>query len=877
MILKDQRKKKTIKNSNIFKFLIAYFFVSILIISSIIILFLNTAFWDNKKKELLERIHLNGVYNYKYIPEIVYLVFTNFGTKIETVNINLSQKNRLILEKNRKDKLINNEINFVSTKAELTDELGKNYSTDIRLKGDRTIHYKNILNSSYKLNLDKNNFYDGMKSFSIQKPRIRNYINEWIFHELSEELNLVRLKYNFINLKINGEKMGLYVIEEGFSNNLIERNSRRAGPIFGLHEDFPYNTFKEAKLDPYQKNYWSRPENIDLFNIARNKVEDFKKRNKPINEILDIKKWADYFALCDLLYTHHGYAAKSVKFYYNPISGLIEPIPFDGHKMPGYNYSKVIENVYNKRTVYDRVFLPNKWFVNFFFTEQNEFNDAFFKEYLKSLEKITNKNFINNFFKERKKYIKKINAKIYLDSFVLDYPTTRTDGIGIYYFDINEIYNRAEFLKLKFLPVLKDLFIEDKGDYISVLNKQYINQRLKIKSMRCKKISEQNSEGKEYFINYFLNYGETKIVKPSSEDLNDQLFCTSIKFADQLNDEIYEKDIELSLKSKKTTINETDFLKYFYKKDKDLFLRDNVTIIDKNLYIPPSYRLVLTKGQKIKIIKNAFIFSESSIVAKGNKENRILISGEENDFGGGIIIKNSDENVLSYVDFKYLKGLDFHQMEEPNFNPSYRIYGSINFYNSNVQIDNTYFSNIKSEDALNIMNSNFEIKDSLYENIQSDAIDIDFGKGIILNSNFNNVMNDAIDLSGSDIVLDNIKTNSVGDKSISSGENSKSIMKNIKINKSFIGIANKDGSNVEIDQIEINDVEIPFAAYIKKPSYKDSVMNITNVKILNTKIKYLISNNQTLIIDKKKKRKNLTNKKILSIIYQGRKDLLNTI
>ena len=54
-------------------------------------------------------------------------------------------------------------------------------------------------------------------------------------------------------------------------------------------------------------------------------------------------------------------------------------------------------------------------------------------------------------------------------------------------------------------------------------------------------------------------------------------------------------------------------------------------------------------------------------------------------------------------------------------------------------------------------------------------------------------------------------------------------------------------------------------------------MNITNVKILNTKIKYLISNNQTLIIDKKKKRKNLTNKKILSIIYQGRKDLLNTI
>ena len=46
-----------------------------------------------------------------------------------------------------------------------------------------------------------------MKSFSIQKPRIRNYINEWIFHELSGELNLVKLKYDFIDLKIKFVKI----------------------------------------------------------------------------------------------------------------------------------------------------------------------------------------------------------------------------------------------------------------------------------------------------------------------------------------------------------------------------------------------------------------------------------------------------------------------------------------------------------------------------------------------------------------------------------------------------------------------------------------------------------------------------------------------
>lgn len=877
MILKNVRKTKIIKYSNLYKILIAYFFASILIASSLVLLFFNTAFWENKKTEIFERIHLNGVYNYKYIPQIIYLVLTNLTSKIETININISQKNKLILEKNRNDKILNNDVNFVSAKAKLTDESGRNYSTDIRLKGDRPIHFKSFINSSYRLNLDKDNFYDGMKSFSIQKPRIRNYINEWIFHELSEELGLVKLKYNFVNLKINGEKIGLYAIEEGFSNNLIERNSRRAGPIFGLHEDFTYNSFEEAKLDPYQKNYWSRPENIDLFTAAKNKLLDFQKKNKPINEILDIKKWADYLAICDLLYTHHGYAAKSVKFYYNPISGLIEPIPFDGHKMPGYNYSKVIDKVYNKRTVYDRTFLPNKWFVNFFFTNENKFNDLFYKEYLKSLEKITNKDYLDNFFKKRKKFIRRINAKIYLDSFVLDYPTTRADGIGIYYFDLNEIYNRAEFLKLRFLPILNDFFIEDKGNYISVINHEYINQRLKITSLKCKGISEENSESKEFPINYFVKYGEMKIEKPISKDPSKELICTSLNFTDQLNYKIYSKDIELGFKSKNIIIDKKDFLKYFVKKEKDLYLKNNITIIDKNLHIPASYRLIITAGQHIKLIKNAFIFSESSIIAKGDEKNKILISGEKNDYGGGVIIKNSDKNVLSFVDFKYLKGLDFYHSEEPNFNPNYKIYGSINFYNSSVQIDNVYFSEIMSEDALNIMNSNFEIKNSLYENIDSDAIDIDFGKGIIKDSNFNNILNDAIDLSGSDIVLDNIKTNNVGDKSISSGENSKSIVKNIKIYNSFIGIANKDGSILEIDNIEIDNVVIPFAAYIKKPSYKDSLMNINNVKILNTKIQYLISNNQTLIIDKKKKRKNLKNKKILSIIYEGRKNLLNEI
>ena len=84
MILKDKKKEKIIKYPNLFKILTVYFFSTILIMMLIIALFFNTAYWHNNKNEFLKRIHLNGVYNYKYIPQISFLVLTNFTGKIET-------------------------------------------------------------------------------------------------------------------------------------------------------------------------------------------------------------------------------------------------------------------------------------------------------------------------------------------------------------------------------------------------------------------------------------------------------------------------------------------------------------------------------------------------------------------------------------------------------------------------------------------------------------------------------------------------------------------------------------------------------------------------------------------------------------------------
>ena len=49
-----------------------------------------------------------------------------------------------------------------------------------------------------------------------------------------------------------------------------------------------------------------------------------------------------------------------------------------------------------------------------------------------------------------------------------------------------------------------------------------------------------------------------------------------------------------------------------------------------------------------------------------------------------------------------------------NLNSEFLIMGSINFHQTNVEINNVDFENIFSEDAINIIRSNFKINNSNY-------------------------------------------------------------------------------------------------------------------------------------------------------------------
>jgi len=178
----------------------------------------------------------------------------------------------------------------------------------------------------------------------------------------------------------------------------------------------------------------------------------------------------------------------------------------------------------------------------------------------------------------------------------------------------------------------------------------------------------------------------------------------------------------------------------------------------------------------------------------------------------------------------------------------------------NTIVDNIILNseNSNCEDAINFINASGNIKEIKIKNAFSDGLDIDFSDLDISLVEVENAGNDCSDFSFGNYDIKKFKLSNCGDKSISAGE--KSLLKAgiVSVEKSNIGIASKDSSEVFINEILLNKVQTCLAAYnkkqeflgglidIKKISCKD-YMNYTDVDQMS-KIKTLNNNLQTNLL-----------------------------
>jgi hypothetical protein len=643
------------------------------------------------------------------ILKLISLKYLFIKNNFDNVVININQKNLYNLELQRKNK-----INRSSQKVEnfSTAQLNKdkkNYPIKLRVKGDRVLHWYDKDQTSYKIDLKGENRIWGLEEFSVQKPITRNYIYESIFHKLLKFNELISLKYFFINLSINDTDQGIYAVEEGFSKELIERNKKRNGPIFGLNEmkstDYPL-----IEYDLYSKEFWlsNHPE---LTEIALSKLNNLKSKKTTVNKIFDLEKWAKFFAVIDLSHMLHGSLSKSVKLYYNPVTAKFEPIGFDGHYNPNlFNDFLILDflDQNNKNCAY--ICTDREWYLSFLKNNDGSNNKEFIDLYINALRKLSSKTFLNNFIKKHYEEINNQNSQLLSEMPKKDLNFYK--GIGYYKFNKNFLSERSEYIlsRLQVFDYAKNL--KDSFNYVSPKNIDLLkNENIKYLNnqyyLTKDLILENNyflSKNKKLNINEGINLIFKKDVSLVSEG---SIFFNGTK-EKPINVRGVNNMGSLVFLNNYYKFQNVTFSNLSYPKNKSKILYGGVNIINSNVDMAD---IIIEKSNSEDAIN--IISSKSNIKNLQMKE--IVADGIDIDFGylnfKNLICKNVLNDCLD-VSGANIQGKYFDAADIGDKGISFGE-GSIgNIYNTNF-VNNKLAIAVKDGSKLSL--SNYNLKNNLYD------------------------------------------------------------------------------------------------------------------------------------------------------------------
>ena len=312
----------------------------------------------------------------------------------------------------------------------------KTRNIQVRLKGVFSDHWSDSKQWSFKVKIknDSNPIY-GIKRFALQPPKTTSYMYEWLFMKALEKEQLFSLGAKLIDLKINENDVGSYMLIGQISDDLILKNKKKISPIIGfdselwikeqiqsqeLHskgvvkkENGTEDVYYRVKINPIQ--FKKTNENLNDLKQAINILESFRQGKLKTSEAFNTDHLAKIMAIRALLGSYQ-FDWLDTKFYYNKDTNLLEPISKEIHVDLNHNY-KVHYPTWWIDSYVDRPDYEKKrdFFIHDLFKDKE-----FYEKYLIQLNKYTNNNFIKNLIKENKKEFNK-----YLKILKMNYPTKK--------------------------------------------------------------------------------------------------------------------------------------------------------------------------------------------------------------------------------------------------------------------------------------------------------------------------------------------------------------------------------------------------------------------------------------------------------------------
>ncbi|MFC1566334.1 right-handed parallel beta-helix repeat-containing protein [bacterium] len=811
---------------------------------------------------------------------------------IEKININVDFQSWEKIKKRRLDAMGTNLYASGKDYVPVTvQHKGKTVKAEMRLKGDQGDHRDDPKKWSFRINVKKGKTLFHMRNFSIQHPKVRGYQYEAVLSYACTLFDVLRLRYFFIDVSINGESIGIMALEEHFSKELLESQGRKEGVIFKFYEnDFWKAVLKfgwVGKDETIPTSMYLNGLNVPIRAYKSKKIAKSKALSKQkeigiglirsvmqgrlkASEVFDIDKTAAYLALLTFFEANHTIMSINLRFYLNPITLKLEPIVFDFNgqiklALASATVSRNLEivslmlqdnKIYNRFKEY--IFQLNSEMLNI---EENSFLLQIQKKEREYLKILRQEFFAlpEMYFKGMKNYLQKNINKIMTDRYFLK-PELRERTMS----------KAAKYKDNVKLPAIVYAYIlkEDNSSYLEFSN--ILSEKIIIKSLNIKingiekKTSEILTKSLPISLPPTFTIKAPNLVRMglSNIKLDDKVEISGIAspVSQHINYEFqalhYFPTLEkhpIASESLEKLLNENVFLQLSVDTENELVIKKGKWEIKDMIIFPEGMSIKIESGTILKFRKDAGFIIYGNLYCKGKKKNPIIlesITSSKDDSWKGIAVINA--NYYSSGQKSLLKNVIIKNTNFPRYN-GWEITGAVTFYKSDVDLQNVTFDRTIAEDALNIANSKFNMDSVEIKKSKSDAFDSDFSEGLIKDCLFKDIGGDAVDFSGSDVKVKDCKFTNIHDKAISAGEGTVLNVENVHADKVGTGVASKDGSTTYLKNGIFENVEHSvLMAYMKKPEYGGGKIIAGDITFQDSKNAIVAQKRSRIILDSKR-------------------------
>ncbi len=752
--------------------------------------------------------------------------------------------------------------------ALLTVDNTTRVKTHIRLKGDFADHLTTD-QFSLRVKLRGDSAILGMRRFSIQRPQTRGGIGEPMLLEQMRTEGVLAPRYFFAHVLFNDLDMGLMAVEEHFSKELLESQNRREGVIVSIDEQLMWRqrrvNYRNASILIRQANSSSDSEvsastdrptplqmnltHLNSYNahftvFQQNKVwksdvlrHDYRNALGLLrgyregwlapDEVFDMQLLGKYHAILNLWNATHGIIDHNLRFYFNPVSRLFEPVAFD-----------------NDAPVDGGDPTSNRRFAPFY---QAWTSTHFVQSYMDSLRELDRQwkdGTLPRVLREKQSRIVQqtgrnsaLGTRVDFDAMRrrLDFLLANEPRVGG--LTRPSKWHRVRLVDAPRLDSVASAMWVDNGDasYLEIVNLVPLDVRLERIWMQLKSgggdreieidVDARNLQKEPFYDS------RTRIPVTGPMAMPDAQVFVELH-SPQLAQNFVVEAIRYFPPFKQrhaAAQSESAFLALFefIEPEKDGYvIRAGDWRVNSDMIVPPGKALRIEAGAVLRFARGTRMVVRSKFTAAGTKAQPVRFLPQEDRWAGLVLLAGVGADYRSVLNEVQVSGVSFESTDY------WRLTGALTVNRGSVTIGHSRFSDIDVEDAINVIDATASIHDTVIEKTKSDAIDLDFCQAKVTRTRFAAIGGDGLDVSGSQIEADELKFFDIADKALSIGEKSKFSGSSITVRDSDIGIAAKDGSVANLSNSSFSQISnVAYTAYIKKPEYSAASLNVVNTTL----------------------------------------------